>query len=78
MIALDICQFTEDHAPAELCQLKNELSDTNQDVRGFLMQDHGDDLKLFLLGKLRSPVEGIEERNKQTKMSKVNLMRGLG
>ena len=53
MITLDTCEFTEEHVPAELRQVENELSDVNHKLRDFLMKKHGDSLNLFLLGKLQ-------------------------
>lgn len=61
LIALDTCEFTEEHVPAELRHVDNELSDVNQKLRDFLMGDHGDILKLFLLGKLQSPTIDLED-----------------
>ena len=62
LIALDTCEFTDEHIPAELRHVENELSDTNHKLRDFLMQNHGDTLNLFLLGKLQqSHTEDIED-----------------
>ncbi|KAL8712187.1 MAG: hypothetical protein Q9220_003621 [cf. Caloplaca sp. 1 TL-2023] len=55
MIALDTNEFTEAEIPEGLRRVDNELDDTNEHLRDYLMKGHGATLKLFLIGKLQIP-----------------------
>ena len=65
MIALDVRRFSKDNVPEELRHGKDELlmSATNQQLRDLLMSEHGQSLKLLILGKLRSIVDDIEDED---------------
>ena len=60
LIALDLGHFTERYIPTDLRQIENELSHANQDLRDLLISNHGESLKLFLLGKVHSLAEELE------------------
>lgn len=63
LIALDVCPFSKNNVPEELRPTQDELSVTNQQLRDHLMREHGQSLKLLLLGKLRSIVDDIEDED---------------